>query len=197
MTLKPKKQLQLNALLEAAEKRVREGGPQALKARELATDIGIALGGLYNLVEDMDMLWLMVADRTMKRLHDALQAASDAKPVTDQASAIARLEAIAYAYLDFARSDYNLWRGLFDIQVTRQDVPEWNITTQLALFDFIHTPLLVLMPDQDEPTRQLRARTLFSATHGIVVLGLEERLIAVPERALKSQLSWIIAAIFG
>jgi hypothetical protein len=37
--------------------------------------------------------------------------------------------------------------------------------------------------------RRQRARTLFSAVHGVVLLGLEEKLAPTPASTLESQLS--------
>jgi hypothetical protein len=39
------------------------------------------------------------------------------------------------------------------------------------------------------------ARSLFSAVHGMVALGLEQKLIAVPIDALRTEISIIVKAI--
>ena len=62
-----KRQAQLEALIEAAEKRICDHGLASLKARDLAADIGVALGGLYNIVADMDALLLLVSSKTVAR----------------------------------------------------------------------------------------------------------------------------------
>ena len=46
------------ALIEAAERAISTRGLGGLKTRELAQEIGIANGGVYNLVEDVDELIL-------------------------------------------------------------------------------------------------------------------------------------------
>lgn len=189
-----RREQQFQALMEAAEKRICESGIDSLKARDLATDIGVALGGLYNLVEDMDGLMLRLASRTMKRLDAALSAAADATPLTDPEAAVARLEGIAHAYYAFARENLQLWRALFEMRLKKATLPEWNISEQLGLIGHIMPPLEVLMPKADELQRAVTGRTLFAAVHGIVVVGLEERLIAVPPQALTGQISWLIGA---
>ena len=40
----------------------------------------------------------------------------------------------------------------------------------------------------------LLPRTLFAAVHGIVTIGLEERLVAVPLSALEAQIEWLVRA---
>jgi len=67
-----RREAQFEALMQSAEKRICEEGVGALKARDLAADIGVALGGLYNIVADMDDLMLRLAQRTMGRLDAAL-----------------------------------------------------------------------------------------------------------------------------
>ncbi|MGH6737701.1 MAG: TetR family transcriptional regulator, partial [Bradyrhizobium sp.] len=52
------------ALIEAAERAIAAKGLAGLKTRDLAEEIGIANGGVYNLVEDVDELILRVSSRT-------------------------------------------------------------------------------------------------------------------------------------
>jgi len=48
------------ALIEAAERAIAAKGLPGVKSRELAQEIGIANGGVYNLVDNMDELILRV-----------------------------------------------------------------------------------------------------------------------------------------
>jgi hypothetical protein len=41
----------------------------------------------------------------------------------------------------------------------------------------------------------VRARSLFSAVHGMVTLGLEQKLIAVPVGALRLEIATIVSAM--
>ena len=59
------------ALIQAAERSISAGGLAALKTRELAREIGCANGAVYNLVDDMDELVLLVGSRTLRRLDAA------------------------------------------------------------------------------------------------------------------------------
>jgi AcrR family transcriptional regulator len=192
-----RREAQLEALIDAAEVRINREGVAGLKMRDLAADIGVALGGLYNIVEDMDELILRITDRTLRRLDGQLaKLGRDHQPPTPQ-TAVAALEATAIAYLDFAQTNLSLWRALFEMRLSKPELPEFNIRAQLGLFEHIAPPIRVLMPDADEAARALVARTLFAAVHGIVLFGLEDRLIAVPREALKGQLSWLLRSIFS
>jgi AcrR family transcriptional regulator len=192
-----RREAQLEALIDAAEARIIREGVAALKMRDLAGDIGVALGGLYNIVADMDDLVLRITDRTLKRLDVQLSEAVQANPPATPADAVTTLEATAQAYLDFARDNLSLWRAMFEMHLSKPDLPEYNIRAQLGLFAHIARPLKVLMPEADDKARALAARTLFGAVHGIVLFGLEDRLIAVPREALKSQLSWLIRSVYS
>ena len=53
------------SLILAGERRIAAGGLAGLKTRDLARDIGVANGAVYNLVEDMDELILRVGSHTL------------------------------------------------------------------------------------------------------------------------------------
>lgn len=188
-----RRQAQLTALVDAAERRMAHGGVAALKARDLAGDVGIALGGLYNLVGDLDELALRVSSRTLDRLGTALTAAVEPLPLDGPADAVEHLVAIAHAYLGFARDNLQLWRALFELRLRGDAVlPDWAAEDQLRLFRHIAVPLAVLLPALDAAERALAARTLFAAVHGIVTIGLEDRLVAVPAGDLARQIEWLV-----
>ncbi len=180
-------------LIEAAERAIADKGLAGLKARELAHEIGCSLGAIYNLVQDLDELVLRVGSRTLSRLDDALSEAAARSPAgTD--SAISTLVAVALAYSSFARDNLNLWRTLFEHRMTGGgEVPEWAVAEQLQMFRHITGPLEILLPDAAE--RNLLTRTLFSAVHGVVAIGLEDKLVAVPRRQLDQQIEILVRLI--
>jgi hypothetical protein len=59
----------------------------------------------------------------------------------------------------------------------------------MQAFALMHDPLVRLMPHRDPKEIALRARMMFSAVHGIISLGLEERMIAVPPEKLRQQVA--------
>lgn len=195
-TTTDRRQAQLEALLEAAEKRIIAGGVKSLKARDLAADIGIALGGLYNLVADMDALLLLVSSRTLSRLGMFAEGRTTNMPMTTRAEAVERLVGVALSYLAFARENLELWRMVFELRLDNP-LPEWAAQDQLRLFRHIAAPLAAIMPDLDTIGLTVRARTLFAAVHGIVTIGLEERLIAVPTQRLAEEIAWLTRAACG
>lgn len=188
-----KRQAQLEALIEAAEKRICDQGLASLKARDLAADIGVALGGLYNIVADMDALLLLVSSKTLARLGQAAGEATGHLPMGSHAQALDRLVAVAHTYLKFARENLPLWRMIFELRLD-SPLPDWAAQDQLRLFRHIAEPLRVIFPDLDTIALTVRARTLFAAVHGIISIGLEERLIAVPIQKLADEIEWLTRA---
>src|SRR3954468_1580649 len=93
-----RREKQRESLIEAAEKCISAAGLAGLKTRELAREIGVANGAVYNLVDDMDELILRVGSRTLTRLDAALTSAESNGP----AAPAETLVRIAVAYCDFA-----------------------------------------------------------------------------------------------
>jgi len=180
------------ALIEAAERAIAAKGLSGLKTRDLAEEIGVANGGVYNLVEDVDELILRVGSRTLARLDASLSLAEISGPSTPRET----LVRIAVAYCEFAAENLELWRALFEHRMQPgKPVPEWSISEQMELFRHIYRPLAVLFPQRTPAQLGVTARSLFSAVHGMVALGLEQKLIAVPIDALRSEVATLTRAM--
>jgi hypothetical protein len=65
----------------------------------------------------------------------------------------------------------------------------------MDLFRHIYRPLAVLFPKRTPDELGVTARSLFSAVHGMVLLGLEQKLIAVPIAALRREIAAIVRAM--
>ena len=180
------------SLILAGERRIAAGGLAGLKTRDLARDIGCANGAVYNLVEDMDELILRVGSHTLGRLDAALTAAESDGPASPRET----LVRIAVAYCDFAAENLELWRALFEHRMAPgKPVPEWAVSEQMDLFRHIYHPLAALFPNRSAAELGVMARSLFSAVHGMVLLGLEQKLIAVPIDALRQEIATIVRAM--
>jgi AcrR family transcriptional regulator len=183
---------QREELLEVAENMIAAKGLTGLKTRELAQRIGVANGAVYNLVEDVDDLVLRVGSRTLARLDAALTAAE----AEGAASPVEMLARIAVAYCDFAAENTELWRALFEHRMqVGKEVPEWSAAEQMELFRHIHDPLVALFPQRSPAELGVLARSLFSAVHGMVALGLEQKLVAVPLEVLRREVARIVRAM--
>lgn len=185
-----------DALVAAAEDTISKGGLPELRARTLAEKAGCAVGAIYNAVADLDELVLLANLRTLAALERELTAAgADGDGLPTQASAVAQLVRLAHAYLAFAAAHAPRWRALFEHQMPGRDIPNWYRDAQYHLFRHVEEPLRVLQPRATPKRRALLARSLFSAVHGLVRLGLEEKLQAIPVTVLREQISFIVTAI--
>src|SRR5437764_12558712 len=72
-----------DALVTAAEHAIAQQGPGSLRARALAEEVGCAVGAIYNVVEDLDDLVLLVNARTLTALEHDLSAADRAGEPAD------------------------------------------------------------------------------------------------------------------
>ena len=179
-----------DTLMAAAEGMIRRQGLSGLRARELAKAAGCAVGAIYNVFPDLDGLVLAVNAGTLDRIDAAVGEAGQAKGPTDP---IAQLVALGQAYLAFAVAEPHLWRALFEHRLPAgAAVPIWYREQQARLFGHLDRPLATLMPAADEAERHETARMLFSGVHGVVTLGIEEKLGALPARDLRDQVGRFI-----
>ena len=182
------------ALTDAAVRMIAEQGLSGLKARALADQAGCAVGAIYNVVADLDELILHANARTLAALEKALTAAATSGRGPDWA--IDQLVKLALAYLEFAASHRRQWQALFDHRIARgESPPDWYQRDLERLFGYIEQPVAELLPDASPARRALLARSLFSAAHGLVALGLEEKLQFIPLPSLREQVTTIVSAL--
>src|SRR5271165_1094151 len=183
-------------LIDAAERTIAENGLAALKARDLAREVGCAVGTIYNVFEHLDELVLCVGSRTLTMLKTALGAVRPPDRDGSTQDAEDDMVRLALAYLDFAATHTVRWRALFEHRMSEaRPLPAWFVEQQHALFAQAERPLAALLPEIDRGARRTLARTLFSAVHGIVALGLEENLVSQPLPDLRNQLAVTVRAI--
>ncbi len=178
-------------LIQAANERIETGGLANLRARDVTADAGCALGALYNVFEDIDMLILHVNSQTLTLLDEALSPISSSETQTDE-----QLVALAQGYLGFACDNYNLWSALFEHRMPNGvAVPDWHLKEHSVLFEHISVPVQKMMPHASAEEIQALSKALFAAVHGIVALSLQERFIAVPRAELDDQLKQFVMAL--
>jgi AcrR family transcriptional regulator len=184
-------------LIDASERTIASRGLMALKARDLAQEAGCAVGTIYNVFEHLDELVLCVGSRTLTMLEAALVAA---RPMTaghdSREEAADDLVRLALAYLEFAAMHTVRWRALFEHRMSEaRPLPEWFVEQQHQLFAQVERPLGTLLPELGRDAQRILARTVFSAVHGIVALGLDEKLVSLPVPDLGAQLAATVRAI--
>lgn len=181
------------ALIEAAEAQIARAGLASLKARGLAAEVGCSVGAIYNVFDDLNGVVMAVNGRTFRRLgafvSEAMADQKDADPTR-------QMIIMSHAYLHFADSEQHLWRALFDLEMSIDgSVPDWYLAELGALFGMIAKPLRELFPDMDDRELDLMVRALFSSVHGIVLLGLEKRISAVPMEQMEVMMEQLLSQI--
>lgn len=180
-------------LIELAEAQIALGGFDSLKARDLAEKAGCALGAIYNVFADMTDLIMAVNGRTFARIGKQVGGAIAGH---ETESPDRHLILLAHAYLDFAAENHNLWRALFDLKLPDDDrVPEWYRIELQTLFSHIARPVARLFPELAGRDLELMVRALFSSVHGMVLLGLENRISGVPRQNIQSMLTAVLSRI--
>lgn len=192
-TVQTRKAKLRDKLIALAETQIAKGGAASLRARALAQEAGCAVGAIYTHFDDLDALVLAVNLRTFQRLGRQVAcavAAAQGQGPND------RLIAMAQAYLRFAEANPLLWQALFDVRMTADDaVPQWYLDALGGLFSHIAEPLSELYPDAPEQELDLMTRALFSSVHGIVLLGLQNRISAVPVPQIERMIAQILGQV--
>jgi len=182
-------------LIDIAETQIEQDGIGAIKARTLAQEAGCSVGAIYNVFGDLEDIIIAVNGRTFEKLgrHVALAlAGKETLGPTD------RLIAMSFAYLDYAAEHPRLWRALFDLRMsTDMEVPQWYLSELGQLFAFIDGPVQECFPDLDTEEVSLMTRALFSSIHGIVLLGLENRISGVPRDQIRNMIAMLLHSSTG
>jgi AcrR family transcriptional regulator len=175
-------------MLDTARRIIATKGLIFLKVRDVAEAAGCSIGSVYNEFGDFDGLILTINRETIQRLTEKLSAISNA-------DARAQLHELADGYHEFASQNANLLRSLFEHRMEDdRPFPDDILNMVMEAFALMYPPLFRLMPDRDPAEVALIARTMFSAAHGIISFGLEERMVAVPADKLRQQLSQFVDA---
>jgi len=181
-----KKKLRRDLMIETARRLIAANGLRSLKVRDVAEAADCSIGSVYNQFGDFDGLILTVNRETVRALTARLAAVPAEDPVR-------QLHGLAETYLAFAADHANLLRSLFEHRMEDdRPFPEDILLMVMQAFALMHEPLVRLLPDRNPEEVALLARMMFSAVHGIISLGLEERMVAVPPEKLRQQLAQFV-----
>ena len=178
-----------DALIDAAERTIASEGLRGMKARELAYKVGCAVGAIYNVVRRSRRPDLRGerahAGAARKDAHGRRRAGiATRRPTRSRA-----LTHLALAYTDYAAANRPRWRALFDHRLPEgargPDLVHGR--TSRACSSISRSRCASSRPRIAHERRTLLARSLFSAVHGIVLIGLEEKLQSIPLRPCASR----------
>lgn len=173
-------------LIEIARGLIASNGLRSLKVRDVAEAADCSIGSIYNEFGDFDGLILTVNRETVQALSARLQAIPADDPLR-------QLHELAAGYLEFSTRHSNLLRSLFEHRMENdRPFPDDLLQLVMQTFGLMHQPMSRLLPDRNVEQVALLARLMFSAVHGIISLGLEERMVAVPPDDLRQQIAQFI-----
>jgi AcrR family transcriptional regulator len=179
-------------LIEIAAAQIAAEGAGSLKARDLAARAGCAVGAIYNVFDDMTTLVMQVNLKSFAALQqvaeDAIRDAANLGP-RDQ------LIRLGQAYLGFAVAHYHPWRALFEVSADLAVVPDWYQDALDRLFASIAPPVKALFPTMSPDDLDLMVQALFSAVHGIVLLGLQNPTAPVPVDRIARKISMVLGQV--
>ncbi|UPK15430.1 TetR/AcrR family transcriptional regulator [Bradyrhizobium sp. 155] len=183
-----KKSRRRQQIVEIARSIIAAKGLKSLKVRDVADAAGCSVGSVYNEFGDFDGVILTVNRETVKELTVRLGQVPAEDPVR-------QFYGLAATYLEFFAEHANLLRSLFEHRM-EDDRPYPDDILQMVMdaFALMHPPLVRLLPNADDVQIALLSRALFSAVHGIISLGLEERMVAVPPQMLRQQVDQFLDA---
>ena len=141
-----------------------------LSLRAIARDIGCAPSTLLKLYGSFGNLLQYVNIETLAALRAAVESPC-------QTAADKRLGMLAASYWRFAHGNPYRWELLFDYPLAQEGELDQrqNIAIE-ELFVVVHDALREINPRLDDAVLSRMARTLWCSVHGLVQLGLNDRL---------------------
>ncbi|WP_110655205.1 TetR/AcrR family transcriptional regulator [Salinicola halimionae] len=157
-------------VMAACDAWLRENPVHTLSLRSLARDVGCAPSTLLKLYGSFSNLLQYVNIETLDRMGAAVSWLEDAEPTP-------QLKALAMAYWQFAQHEPHRWQMLFEYPLAKDgELDERQSHIIDALFLRVESALKAHQPALDDVTARRMARTLWGSVHGLVQLGLNDRL---------------------
>jgi len=165
------------ALVAAALDLIDEKGPNGFTFAEAARAVGVTPAAPYRHFPDRDALMTEVARRGFERFADALERAWNG----GEPSPLSAFEAVARAYLRFAREDRPYYAAMFDAGVPRNADP--------AVLTSATGALTRHLPPARRPPVHMMSYHIWALAHGVAELfgdGRERRAPISAEDLLES-----------
>jgi AcrR family transcriptional regulator len=162
------------ALLEEAVRTIRDDGTAALTLRAVGARLGVSRTALYRHFADKSALLNAVSEDGFSRLADSLERAWN-----DGGHGISGFEAQGRAYVRFALDNPSHYRVMFGVWTSRERDNSALRAAGARAFQLLVDALIELQREgiarrEDPPDRM--ARYVWSAVHGIAMLGIDGRL---------------------
>lgn len=158
---------------------VQESGKQTLTVRSLTKMNNCALGGFYNLFENVEDLMFHVNAKSVAFLFTALNKKLLETLREPSITLKAALVSLGEEYLIFAKTNINLWKSLFE-SITQEKVPDWY---KLKIRNLLNGLEKVLVTHFEVSSEKMhRTVTLFwAAIHGICSILINRKIYVIDD----------------
>ncbi|WP_420548137.1 TetR/AcrR family transcriptional regulator [Curvivirga sp.] len=161
----------LQMAIQAARSLVIEEGTKALTVRKVATEMGYAVGTIYNLFKNVDDLIIHLNATTLDALHNNLTT------IVFSGNVESDIKKLANSYIDFTFQNLNLWNALFEHSLPKGEIlPDWYNKKIELLLNIVEAALAPLKTSISEEEIKKAARVLWSSLHGICSLATADKL---------------------
>ena len=151
--------------------RLEASGISGVRARDLASDVGCAIGTIYNLVGDLDNLILLACARTLEE-YQVYVTNYFQQEKEKGATNLQLLEALGASYVDFSSLHRLRWQAAFEVHYDEDsDFHRIFTTGQRELLSFIVDILKEINASVDEKELANIGRALWASVHGITMLA--------------------------
>ncbi|MBT5954189.1 TetR/AcrR family transcriptional regulator [bacterium] len=121
-------------MIQTAFQLVEKGGPKALSARKISTNLDVSIGTLYNVVNSLDIIKFHVKARILDQFFNKLRENAGTNNWDKNT-----LHNIADIYLAFVTENKNLWRLV--LEETSTPYPLWYLKEISDLFTYLESIL--------------------------------------------------------
>ncbi|MGM0703151.1 MAG: TetR/AcrR family transcriptional regulator [Pseudomonadota bacterium] len=157
-------------VMSACDAWLQDSPVHSLSLRALARQVGCAPSTLLKLYGSFGNLLQHVNLETLDLLRGVIAPLEDAGPES-------RLKGLALAYWQFAQREPYRWQLLFDFPLAQEGELDRRQSDMIeALFVRVEATLKEYQPALDDLEARRLSRTLWGSVHGLVQLGLNERL---------------------
>jgi AcrR family transcriptional regulator len=164
-------------LIGTAEKLFAERGPQAVTLRELARELGVSAMTPYRYFQDKDEILAAVRAAAFDRFAAALESAARIA-----GNAAIRADAVGRAYLDFALSQPNAYRLMFDLSQPDEgrfpDLERAGARARRTMTSYMEALVSGGFLAGDP---EMLGQIFWATVHGLVVLQLAGKLRPKPD----------------
>jgi AcrR family transcriptional regulator len=182
-------------LLEAAEKRIHEGGLEALSLRKLASDVDVTTMATYHHFANKKALLVQVAINGFNDLEQRISTA-----VAEAESPAGAIDGIMQGYYAFARERPHVYHLMFGQELNRekQTIPEFKQAAQQGLYALSRALKTHMDNSGHETDPDAIGLCLWAVLHGRICLAAEGSVLddTRPDVEIKNLLDDAIKDIF-